>query len=137
MKYFRLSSSTGFPCSPRHSHGSTWKRGVCESCICENGKTLCYTEHCDLPDCEHPVLAKGQCCALCINHPDDKRCRVGNATFALDESWVSDDCEICRCHEDGLSVCSRMDCETVCGSVNKRPPHCCPRCQGRSYLNNL
>ncbi|ODN05656.1 Cysteine-rich motor neuron 1 protein [Orchesella cincta] len=47
--------------------GDTWKVGSCQSCRCEDGQIQCFSAgKCPALECARPILAKNQCCPICL-----------------------------------------------------------------------
>jgi len=53
-------------CSAHHQHGAVWMEDNCRSCVCVNGHVSCFTQQCPNVICSRPVLAKSQCCPMCL-----------------------------------------------------------------------
>ncbi|OXA42776.1 Cysteine-rich motor neuron 1 protein [Folsomia candida] len=51
-----------------YGHGETWKVGACQSCVCSDGGSIqCFSvAKCPPLECDRPVLAKNQCCPICL-----------------------------------------------------------------------
>ena len=50
------------------SFESIFQVGPCESCVCQDGKIECFSSSANCPRvaCDRPVLAKNQCCPICL-----------------------------------------------------------------------
>ena len=53
-------------CGAHRPHGTTWIEDNCRSCVCVNGRVSCFTQQCPNVTCNLPVLAKHQCCPMCL-----------------------------------------------------------------------
>jgi hypothetical protein len=53
-------------CSAHRPHGTAWLEDSCRSCICLDGQVSCFTQQCPDIICSRPVLAKNQCCPICL-----------------------------------------------------------------------
>lgn len=49
-----------------YQNGDSWNPNddACVTCYCENGETLCASQHCFV-DCENPVYLSDTCCPIC------------------------------------------------------------------------
>ncbi|CAG7785742.1 unnamed protein product [Allacma fusca] len=119
-----------------YSHGDTWKVSPCQSCVCEDGKIQCFSSSGNCPGltCEQPILAKNQCCPVCLD--DGEKAKTGtnctmsgsNETWTHGHSWTLDKCTQCICNAP-LVQCTRIVCSISC----KEPllylqNECCPIC---------
>ncbi|PSN44046.1 hypothetical protein C0J52_26083 [Blattella germanica] len=66
-----------------HSHGSMWMENNCRSCICVDGKTSCFVQQCQNVACNRPVLAKHQCCPMCLEPIDSESESIGDQPLGL------------------------------------------------------
>ncbi|KAJ9586287.1 hypothetical protein L9F63_020069, partial [Diploptera punctata] len=109
-------SESAKSCDAQHLHGTTWMEDNCRSCICINGKTRCYTQHCPNVTCSRPVLAKNQCCSACLDQSSPRSCAVGNVTYHIGYEWNKDPCTRCKCNGGQVTctekVCSVSMCKT-------------------------
>jgi hypothetical protein len=53
-------------CGTQHAHGSAWREDACRSCVCMDGHVSCFTQQCSNRTCSRPVLARHQCCPMCL-----------------------------------------------------------------------
>ena len=59
-------SEHGESCGAHRPHGAAWSEDICRSCVCVNGRVSCFTQQCPNISCSRPVLAKNQCCPVCL-----------------------------------------------------------------------
>jgi hypothetical protein len=60
------SPSRARSCGAHRAHGTAWAEDNCRSCSCVNGNVSCFTQQCPRRICSRPVLAKHQCCPMCL-----------------------------------------------------------------------
>ncbi|XP_049857178.1 cysteine-rich motor neuron 1 protein-like [Schistocerca gregaria] len=111
----------------RRAHGESWREHSCSSCICNDGKTECFSEKCPETQCEISVLIKNQCCPVCLDKGISSSCTVGNITYKSGEKWDEDDCNKCECL-NGERFCIRQTCSEKCPNMVARSD-CCSTCE--------
>ncbi|XP_073717143.1 extracellular matrix organizing protein FRAS1 [Misgurnus anguillicaudatus] len=116
-----------------YKHGEQWKRGSCTTCVCDGGRSRCYTEKCPPLSCDKgrmKVKRVGQCCEECVTSKDS--CRYEGIIRYHGDMWNSTGCEFCMC-ERGQVLCQRVECaRTECPRGEKLvqlPGKCCPECK--------
>ncbi|XP_030379103.1 putative GPI-anchored protein pfl2 [Scaptodrosophila lebanonensis] len=57
--------------------GESWnENNGCIHCTCVDGEQKCIITECRTPNCDNPVTHIGQCCATCLDEPDDQHKHV-------------------------------------------------------------
>jgi len=51
----------------RYTSGDAWRVDMCQSCTCQNGQIICFSQTCPVLSCNKSVLKKGHCCPICIS----------------------------------------------------------------------
>ncbi|XP_021928456.1 cysteine-rich motor neuron 1 protein-like isoform X3 [Zootermopsis nevadensis] len=122
-------------CNAHHLHGTAWMEDSCRSCACVNGHVSCFTQQCTNITCSRPVLAKNQCCPICLDRSSPKTCSVGNVTYHEGENWHEDACTRCQC-SSGQKMCTQKVCSVSCINPVKKPGKCCPVCTEADSTRN-
>ncbi|XP_052810768.1 uncharacterized protein LOC128238671 [Mya arenaria] len=122
---------TCLDCGDRQN-GDSWRETACQQCTCVFGSVECERIQCIPPDCSHPRVPPGECCATC----DD--CRVDGRDLMEDQSYMQDQCTQCLCR-DGNVRCDPTPCpRSTCLNPITPPGECCPRCDNAcQYLGRV
>jgi hypothetical protein len=88
-------------CDTHHPHGTAWMEDVCVSCMCMNGHISCFTQQCLNLNCSRPVLAKHQCCPMCL----------GKCLFSC--LWLTSRC-LSVCVFACVHACAQMQLSCLC-----------------------
>ncbi|XP_029472184.1 kielin/chordin-like protein [Rhinatrema bivittatum] len=110
----------------RHSHGDNWTPPAepCQTCRCQEGRTLCQKRQC-ASLCRNPASPRpGTCCPVCDG------CSFQGQEYVSGEPVANGDpCAACTC-ANGNIYCTLVSCpSTTCANPIRQPGECCPRCE--------
>ncbi|XP_030586934.1 kielin/chordin-like protein [Archocentrus centrarchus] len=110
-----------------YEEGSKWQpEGLCSSCTCVDGETLCTPTPCPPTNCHHPTTITGSCCSVCDSCTYNQHVYSNGQRFTLPDH----PCYICTC-QDGTVQCETQLCPPLnCRGSYTPPGECCPRCPG-------